>query len=377
MLSKVKFEIISGLYCEFVNCLIEKGFYITSLEHTDFGMTAVCLASDYKTVKHIAKKFQCRTKIVDKKGLYFRIRPFMKRKGFIAGIFIVFLCMHFFGAIIWGIDIVCPDANIAKDVENMLYANDIYAGSFFSKVKNKKVTQQIFMKVDNVGYVTLNFYKGILTCRIDPAVNKLPYLEKSVYGDITASESGIIEDLRVYKGFSQVQAGQSVYKGDVLVSSTYTDRNGNLHRVMPRAYIKAFCEKEYKAQTDFEKSVYLRTGEYTQQIKLKLPFKDLIIEKADTDGWDIFDKEISFSAVSLAGFRIPATAEKTVFYKKENSSISRDENAAYKAALKTVDAMIENDESVVEITDRTYSYTTDKDALYITCRVQGYFDITT
>ena len=53
MHSKVKIEIIAGLYKEFLNYLIENEFNISSVKSTDFGVTLICMAKDYK---QIAKK---------------------------------------------------------------------------------------------------------------------------------------------------------------------------------------------------------------------------------------------------------------------------------------------------------------------------------
>ena len=376
MLSKVKFEIISGLYCEFISYLVQEGYYISAIESTQFGVTAECMAEDYRNISRIAKRFQCRTNLLARKGVFFIIRPVLKRKGLLTGTAAVFICIFLFSNIIWRIDVISPDTNITKDVYGILYKNDIYTGSIFSQEKNSKTIQEIFIKVDNVGYVTMNFSKGILTCKVDPTQNKLPYLERSTNGNITATESGVIEDLRVYKGFSQVYIGQSVYKGDILVSSTYIDRNGTLQQVMPRAYIKAFCEKEYTAQVEFEKDIYVRTGSEENQIRLKMFGRNITMKKADISQWDMYEKELTYKPVSLFGFRFPATMEISKYYKKELVRVSKNDNTALYSAIKIIDSMIENDKSLIAITDKEYLYTSGEHSLNITCSVQGYYDIT-
>ena len=37
MQSKVRFEIVSGLYCDFLNCLVENGFYINEIPQGSLG----------------------------------------------------------------------------------------------------------------------------------------------------------------------------------------------------------------------------------------------------------------------------------------------------------------------------------------------------
>ena len=50
MQGKIKFEIVSGLYCDFLGELVDRGFCIWSIESTEFGLTACCYACDYKAI---------------------------------------------------------------------------------------------------------------------------------------------------------------------------------------------------------------------------------------------------------------------------------------------------------------------------------------
>ena len=375
MQGKIKFEIVSGLYCDFLGELVDRGFCIWTIESTEFGLTACCYACDYKAISRLAGNFQCRTKIIRKKGLYFKARKIFKRKSIVLGTALIFFYMFVFSHIIWRVDVISPSEKITEDVYSMLYAYDICAGSIFSQEKNSYVRQQIFLTVDNVGYITMNFSGGILTCKIDPAISKLPYLEDSTDGNIVASESGVIEDLRVYKGFSQIQRGQSVYKGDILVSATYIDRNGTLQQVMPRAYIKALCEKEYTVQVDFEKDILMRTGECEKMTSLKMLGKSINIGKADIKKWEKYDTERYCQNLSFMGFALPVTAETVKHYKKEMTHISRDEKSAYSTGVKIIEEMIKGDISFIEAENKEYRYMADDSSVTVICTVNGYYDI--
>ena len=74
MTDKIKIEIVSGLYEDFLNYLIENEFYISSIKSTDFGVTLICKSTDYKAIAKTARKFQCTTKVLQRKGAYFLFR---------------------------------------------------------------------------------------------------------------------------------------------------------------------------------------------------------------------------------------------------------------------------------------------------------------
>ena len=376
MTSKVYFEVYSGLYCEFLNYLVEKEIFVSLIKSTDFGFTAICMAKDYKKIARAAKKFQCKTKIIRKNGLYFKSRKVLARKGIVLSVALVFLYVFLFSKLIWRIDIIAPSKNITEDVNTILYENNCYAGAVFNQEKNQNIIQKIFMDVDNVGYVTLNFYKGILTCKVDATINKMPYLENSTSGNITASLDGVIEELEIYNGFSDIQIGQTVLKGDVLVEPTYVDRNGTLQQVMPRAFIKAYCLKEYSAQTDFNKEVFIRTGKYTEQVALKLIGKKILIKKADIDAYKQYESEKYFENITILGFSLPLTKETIRFYEKESVNIEKDEQSAYDAAKKAVDTTIKSDTSLLLADKYEYYSKTTEDGVTVFCRVYGHYDIT-
>ena len=376
MTAKVYFEVFSGLYCEFLTFLVENEIFVSSIKSTDFGFTAVCMAKDYKKIARTAKKYQCKTKILNKKGLYFKSKKLLTRKSLFVSAALVFLYIFLFSKFIWRIDIIAPSKNITEDINTVLYENNCYAGALFNQEKNRNIIQKIFMDVDNVGYVTLNFYKGILTCKVDATINRIPYLENSTSGNITASLDGIIEELEIYNGFSDIQIGQTVSKGDILVEPTYVDRNGTLQQVMPRAFIKAYCLKEYSAHTDFNKDVFIRTGKYTEQISLKFIGQNILLKKADIDVTKQYESEKVFENVNILGFCLPATKEILRHYEKELINIEKDELTAYNAAKKAVDAIIKSDTSLLSVEKCEYYSKTTEDGVTVFGRVYGHYDIT-
>ena len=375
MRSRIKIEIVSGLYYDFINYLVENGIYISTIVSTDFGVTAICMAQDYSKIARTARKFQCRTKIIQRKGIYFFIKKIIPRKSIVVAVVCVLAYIFLFTKIIWSIEVESPDSKINSAVYNLLYSNDIYAGTIFSQEKNQNIIQKIFTDVENVGYVTLNFYKGVLTCKVDPMTEEMQYLDNITQGNITASQNGVIKDLRVYSGFSDIKTGQTVTKGQLLVSSTYIDREGKLIQVMPRAYIKAECIKKYTAQVEMNKKVWVRTGKNAEKTTLKILGKDIYV-KNDDNNFDEYDMEKTFRYIQFLGFKLPVTLEKTTFYQKEQIDVQRDESVALYVAKDIVHTMIKSDISLEETESVNYTYSVSDNVLTLVGTVNGYYDIT-
>jgi similar to stage IV sporulation protein len=287
----------------------------------------------------------------------------------------VFIWFFLFSKLIWRIDVISPDRQLNQNIYNLLYAGEVYAGSVFSQEKNQNIIQQIFTDVEDVGYVTLNFYKGILTCKVDPKIEKADYMQDLKTGNITAAQDGVIKDLRIYSGFSDVKPGQTVTKGQVLVSATYIDRNGNLQQVKPRAYIKAYCVKKYTAQIELNKTVLLRTGEYETEKIIKFSGKDIKIGRCDISDYTNYDCEKKYSYVDVLGFRLPFTVEKSRYYKKEQVNIQKDKETAAKAAETVIDTLVESDTSLEAVLSKEYDYSLSEDLFTVSCTVYGEYNI--
>lgn len=376
MLSKVRFEVASGLYCQFLNYLIENNYYLISIKHTEFGFSAICLAEDYIKIAKIAVKYQCKIKAVKKIGIYFKIKNILKRKGIMFGACLVLLLTYIFSNIIWRIDVIAPTKNITEDVCTLLYENNIYTGAYFNKDKNKDVRMQIFSNVDNVGYVTLNFYKGVLTCKVDQTINRMPYLENATTGNIVSNLDGVIQDLRIYNGFSDLKIGQVVTKGELLVSSTYLDNSGNLQQVMPRAYIEAYCVKQYETQVEFNKIVPIRTGKTLNKITLKCLGKELVIKDETKNMFSQYDSEKKFEYIRIMGFKLPITKEVITYYEKTDTVIEKNEEQALASAKKIMTTVIKADKSLISAEKFEYSNEITESGVTLYCKVYGNYDIT-
>lgn len=375
MYCDIKFEVSAGLYCEFLNCLIEQNIPITHIKSTDLGFTAVCQGQDYMRIAKLARKFQCRINCVKKRGIYFKVKNIIKRKGLILGCAAVIFLMYFFGNIIWRIDVQTDNQQIKRDIYNVLYENDVYAGALFSKEKNSSLVQKISMQVDNVGYVTLNFYKGVLNCIVDETLKKEEYVDFDYSGNINASLDGIITDLRVYSGFSQVSIGQSVSKGDLLVSSVYLDKNGNVQQVVPSAYIEAYCVKEYQTQVYFNKTEEVYSGRIETEKTVKFLNNQFKYKKADIDEFEDYEVRKSYANLEILGFKLPATVQTDTYYEKVKTDINSDSEKAMAVAQGIIKAIIKQDKSLIEQDYSEYEQITLEDSIILKCKMYGYYDI--
>ena len=94
------------------------------------------------------------------------------------------------------------------------------------------------------------------------------------------------------------------------------------------------------------------------------------------DAYKQYESEKYFESINILGFSLPLTKETIRFYEKESVKIEKDEQSAYNAAKKAVDATIKSDTSLLVADKYEYYSKATEDSMTVFCRVYGHYDIT-
>ena len=376
MFAKVVFQATAGLYTQFLNFLAENNIQLSEINHTSFGFTAVCYGEDYFFIARNSKKFQTKIRIVEKKGAYFHFRKIKRRKGVIVASVMFLILVYIFSNIIWVVNIHTADNRLKNIIAAQLFSYNIYPGAIYTEEKLERVADKIMLENDSLGYITLNFYKGTLDCNIYQRTNREEYINNLGADNIVAMKSGVITDIRVYDGFSQVTLGQSVFAGETLVSNIYTDKYGNIYTGWTRAYIEAACEEIYTVFIPFSKKANLLTGTQSSDISIYFLDNEFEVKKDDNMGNENSLKTEKLEYYSFMGFRFPLTVKMVTYYHTEEKTIEKDTSIALSYGKLQLEHMIKNDEKLKKEISRTYDYNLQQDGIIVRCKVSGIYEIT-
>ena len=376
MIPKVKFSVNYGYYNNFLNDLVSRGISLRSVKQTDYGFTAVCYASDYRKIAVLARKHQCRTKIEEKKGLYFTARKYYLRKGILLSALIFPVICFLFSCVIWRVDINAGDTRLKNILAHSLFEKGVYRGNILTKAQLDDIQRRLMLENEQLGYVTFNFYRGILTCEIYERNEKKNEKESYSSQDILCRLDGVVTDIRVYRGFSPIKPGQSVSVGDVLVSCTELDGRGRLSYSQTAAYVAGDCEKEYTLFVPYNKTIPVYTGEQSGEITASFLGKEFIIKKADLSEGEVYVKQQSITPLNLAGFYFPCTVKTATYYMLEQQKIEQDNLTAVQAAETGLQHLIEDDTKLLKEYSRQYDYRMEENGVKAFCRVKGSYIMT-
>lgn len=209
-----------------LNILRERGFYDCSVQEQK-----ITFACDCAKAKGISKNLDELGVPYDKSftGLVCFVKRFFSRTGLLAGLIAVVILNALFSDIIWEIEIVGNKAVSDEDIMRGLMKFDIYEGSRKSEVDVKALSRDFMQSDDRLSFFHMNINGIKATVEVAEAVKKSPQApDKKEVCNIVARCDGVIARMDVYSGGREVENGQSVVKGQLLVSSFFETRTAGL-----------------------------------------------------------------------------------------------------------------------------------------------------
>ena len=146
---------VEGYYIErFINICKNQKVVIWNLKRKKNILLLLNIRTkDFREMCQIAKKVNCKVKILNKKGLPFLMNKYKKRKIFIVFLLIVVNCIWISSSFVWNVDIVEESGkeinNLRQDLENA----GLKFGVPKSKIKSKEIINQIRLKRNDISWI--------------------------------------------------------------------------------------------------------------------------------------------------------------------------------------------------------------------------------
>lgn len=215
------------------------------------------LIKDFKKLKKLMRGSKTRIHICEKHGLPFKIQKHRNRSGLFLGIIIIFILSQYLSSYIWVIDVVGNSVVDKTEILNSLKKIGISEGIKATHINPKVQREKLLLECEDLAWASLNIEGSRLTVNVTEINDTKP---SSTPTNLKASADGIIEKIDVTSGNCIVKVGDTVKKGDLLVSGI----NENLHStsfVKSLGSIYAETTREYTLTKSFEQTVAYKTGE--------------------------------------------------------------------------------------------------------------------
>ena len=118
---------IEGFFVErFINICRSKNIILQNLHRENSSYIKVkILKSDFKEIRHIAKKTKCKVKIERKSGIPFLVNKYRKRKIFAVATVVIVIFIFTLTKFIWNIEVVGNENISDQEVINLISEHGI------------------------------------------------------------------------------------------------------------------------------------------------------------------------------------------------------------------------------------------------------------
>ncbi len=275
---------VEGFFTErYINLCKINNIKIWNIQTIGSGIVRFSIAiKDFKKLRKITKKTKCKVKILNKKGLYFKVFKYRKRRVviFLLGIFVLLCILS--TSFIWNIEVIGNSYITTEEVYKALEDSGVYIGKNKLGLQTKKIVTNLRVLLPDAAWIGVdiegtNVYINIVekTRLPDSAVN-----ENSI-GDIVSDKSGVIEKIIAENGTPILSAGEYVEEGRILIEGKIYSDLLETKDVSAKGLVVLKTEYEYKSDYYYTVQEKEYTGKTKYSIGISINNKENYINYLD------------------------------------------------------------------------------------------------
>ena len=243
-----------GFIERFINLCTSKGIPLWDIRKHGDTVSAKTSIHGYMKIRNPAKQSGMKITVVKRAGLPFFTRKYKNRIGLGIGILIFALGLTAISGRAWIIE-VNGNTNVgSSEIIEAFNASGLKTGSKFTKLDSNKLRISALSKLDGVSWATVNVRGCKAVIEVRETVSKPEIEKKNGTSNTVALKDGQIEIIEPYRGIAKVKPGQTVLKGNLLISgirenriqeNLFDDSNGY---VAARTTIEIECTSDGKQE---------------------------------------------------------------------------------------------------------------------------------
>ena len=259
---------VSGYTLEkFMNLALHHQNAFWNIKRKDGKIYLSTTISGFKRLKPYAKKSRCRIRIMEKKGLPFLRFRYRKRIMFSVGVFLFVSCIYMLSSFIWLVEINGCERLDETAVMETLDTAGYKVGKLKMKLDLREAEQKLINTYPDIIWTGIKFEGTKMVVEISESVPKPEIHNQTKPCHLISKSDGLITYIATNKGMPNVKKGDTVKKGDILVSGSMQlgDETGAVYVTHADAEIKAKTGYALEASLPLESI----KKDYTQRVSTK------------------------------------------------------------------------------------------------------------
>lgn len=217
----------------------KNGVFFTDLREKDGGAYFTVLK---KSVKD--KTLLRYAAVAEVKGFVCDLKRSFRRPGLYIGAVLFVISLILSDSVVWDVRYSPGGNENVERIKTVIAENGLVSGAFKSGIDKDRIENLVMLKCPDVSYVNINIAGGVATVVTDERfVVQKP--EESGKTDLCASEDGYIIRYETYAGQAVCEKGQTVKRGDVLITGTYDTFHHGAVTVKAKGRVYALVKRSF------------------------------------------------------------------------------------------------------------------------------------
>ena len=282
--------IVEGYFLEkFINVCIHRQIFLWNIERqSNCMMTLKVSIKGFKLLKPVARKTNCRIRIVKKRGLPFTMNRYRGRKTFLVGAVIFIILMYVLSSFVWTVEVTGNKNLETQAVLDELASFGVKPGVLKYTIDTDTAVNNMMIDMRELAWIGI-VVKGTKV-KVQLVEGKKPpeLIPKNDPCNVVASRDGVVKSIIGKAGQDMVKVGDTVTKGQILISGTIKSENAQIKEsivhaigvVNARTWYEGSCDVTTKTvtkeRTGSVKDIYA-VDLFSKRIDLlpgKVPFED-------------------------------------------------------------------------------------------------------
>ncbi|NLD47687.1 MAG: sporulation protein YqfD [Clostridiaceae bacterium] len=219
--------LVEGYFLEkFVNICIRRQILLWDIKSLKNSSMVLCVSiKGFKMLRQISRKTGCKVKILKKKGLPFKVHRYKGRKTFFLGAAVFVALFYFMTSFIWTIEITGNQTVDTELIMQKLIDLGVKPGVLKYGINPERISNTIMMDVNKLSWVSVVVKGTKMKVEVAEAYDSPPMVPKDTPCNIVATRDGVIKSIFVKAGIEAVKTGDTVKKGQLLISGTIPVKN--------------------------------------------------------------------------------------------------------------------------------------------------------
>ncbi len=352
LLGYVRIE-VEGYYVErFINICTNNKILIWNLKREKGVKLYLNIGiNDFKNLSEVARKTNCKVRILKKRGIPFLLNRYKKRKIFAIFLIIMLCAIYISSKYVWNVEILVKDNLNIENISEDLESAGITKGILKSKIDTDKVINELRLKRDDIAWVGIDLKGTNIKVNIVKADNSPDIINNSDYCNIIATKAGIITKITAQNGTALVKVGDTIQKGDILIAGYMEGKYTDTRYVHSLGEVQAKVWYEKTKEVKLKEEIHKETGK--KENKYEIGFNNWKIKLyGKLSKFELYETSIEENNIKIfKDFYLPISIKKLTNKEQvlENKELSLKEatDIGVGELSKQIESEIVNKESII------------------------------